>query len=107
MILSQKTYNRLVAIIFIVLSLQYTTFYYIEEGVLPRVLLYVFYFAAIIFPFILMQKASVKWTLYRVFYLFVFCFLMFSSIILKKGDFGTVFANFVIYFSILTAFLFT
>lgn len=107
MILSQKRTNQLISIIFIVLTLQYTAFYYIDEGALPRVLMYVFYFSAILLPIILMQKVNIRWTHYRVFYIMVFFFVMISSIVLRQGDFGTVFANFVIYLSIFTAFLFT
>lgn len=107
MIISQKTVNRIVTFIFILLTLQYTAFYYVDEGILPTVSLYVFYLAAILLPMVISQKATIKWTPYRLLFVLSFAIIFLISIILKEGDPGEMIANFFIYLSILTAFWFS
>lgn len=98
--------SQLVKIILILLTVQNVLFYYIEQGTIPRVFLYVFYFLSFSLSFVLIIKTKVNFTFYRTLFLSSFVLMFIISFIYLDDDFGSVVSMFVIYSQLISAFLF-
>lgn len=107
MITTHSKNNKYFSIIFIILTLQYTVFYYVEDQVLPHSLLYVFYLTTLLLLILSYQKSVIKFTPYRLMFIFSYGFILLASIFQPMGETGDMVSNFAIYLSILTAFWFS
>lgn len=107
--IKNKGFDITVAIapIFLLLTLQYILFFYIEEGRAPRVVLYIIYLATIILPIILIQTVRLKYTIFRSVFIFYYLFLAIISLFYMEGDFGQILAGFLIYLAIVNGFYFS
>ena len=98
--------SSIIVFSFILLTVQSVLFYYIDQGILPRFILYFIYATAFIMPTVLLLKTKVIWTSYRFFYIIYLILLIILSIFNMNDDIGIVISMFAIYSQLISAFFF-
>ncbi len=104
---TSNLYDSIVIIFLLLLSVQYLVFYYVDNDILPRFLLYIFYAIAFFLPIILKSGTQIKMNNYRSVFLYWFILVLLISLFDLIGNFASAVATLAIYIQILSAFYFT
>jgi len=98
---------RITSLAFIILTLQYVLFFYIDKGTLPRAIIYGIYLTGAILPFVFIEFKKSRLSMFRLAYFTIFIYLSLITLLNLNVDGGTLISNFLIYFQIFTAYFFS